>query len=134
MSMPLRYRPIRMRDISSWSWYINPVVGLVMTGFDLVQRMNKEMNKEEAFYCSAPAQWRYGLCFKNVTVEDSVKDEDIPYMCERCGQYFDWLGILTKLVKKCPECGREIGIQDPINFCNQHGDKRVPMRIREVRM
>lgn len=62
------------------------------------------------------------------------KDENIPYMCERCGQYFDWLGILTKLVKKCPECGREIGIQDPINFCNQHGDKRVPMHIREVRM
>ena len=42
--MRLRYRPIRMRDISSWSWYINPGVGLVMTGFDLVQRMNKEMN------------------------------------------------------------------------------------------
>jgi hypothetical protein len=56
-----------------------------------------------------------------------VKDEDIPYMCERCAEYFDWLGILTKLVKKCPECGREIEIQDPINFCNQHGDKRVPM-------
>jgi len=31
----------------------------------------------------------------DVTVEDSVKDEDIPYISERCGQYFDWLCILT---------------------------------------
>jgi hypothetical protein len=84
-----------MRDISSASWFVNPVVGLVMRGFDLVQRLNKEMNKEEAFYCSAPAQCRYGLCFKDVTVEDSVKDEDIPYISERCRQYFDWLCILT---------------------------------------
>jgi hypothetical protein len=24
-----------------------------------------------------------------------MKNEDIPYLTERCGQYFDWLSILT---------------------------------------
>jgi hypothetical protein len=126
-----RYRPVRLGEYWLDFWKVDPLLGAGVAGLDIIQGMNKEAT----FYCTAPFLSPYGRCSKDVTVQANVKDEDIPSMCERCGQYFDWVGILRKLVKKCPECVREIPIQDnTINFCNQHGDRRVPMQIKEVRM
>jgi DNA-directed RNA polymerase subunit RPC12/RpoP len=126
-----RYRPISQLDISFFAFPFNQFVGLGMAGLHFLGRMTAGTR---IFYCSAPyvSPFGYRACLHEIRVKDD--DASIQYVCERCGQYYDWLGILTKYIKVCPDCGRWIEMDDATNFCGRHGEKRVPMEHREVRI
>ena len=46
------------------------------------------------------------LCAKCFNVTAYTKDETRPIRCDMCSDDFSWLDIKTKLVRKCPDCGR----------------------------
>jgi hypothetical protein len=132
--MRTRYRPISLSDIRNAAAPYSLFFGFVISGIDFVQSLNP---RRRSFFCSAPLpSMRQGvynpLCFQEIHVSED--DEEIPYICERCGFYFDWLEILTKYVKVCPECNRCLEMRDSRNFCNRHGERRVHMEVREVRI
>jgi hypothetical protein len=126
-----------MLDVATFVMPMAPLVGLLIGISSIFQRAPP--SPIQSYFCSAPFSptyvgevWR-PWCLNEVRVREGDVDEDsILWICERCGQPFDWLGILTRLVKECPECKRCIEMDKTTNFCGKHGDRQVRMRVKEV--
>jgi predicted amidophosphoribosyltransferase len=41
-----------------------------------------------------------------------------PLVCSKCGEEIDWVGIATKMIKICPECNQQFGIDE--RYCPYH--------------
>ena len=41
-----------------------------------------------------------------------------PLVCHKCGEEIDWVGIVTRKIKICPQCNREYRLDD--NYCLYH--------------
>ena len=97
MTNPLRYRPISLTDIwmgrlflpsfieSNPLWDISAIFSFVGDLFSSYYKPN-----ERTFLCSAPYPNPYSLgrCYYKVEVQNKI----FPEKCERCGNYFDWIG------------------------------------------
>jgi DNA-directed RNA polymerase subunit RPC12/RpoP len=64
------------------------------------------------------------FCRNFITVKET---DEIPYVCENCGKEINWVGILTKIAKECPQCKkRYFGFP---NYCRHH---RPAVALKEI--
>ena len=101
-------KPLRIHELPNST--LNPDIGILT---DLVG----QFSGRQTFYCG------------NLDCQEPIHvyPLDRPSFCTICGTEIDWIGITTKTIKACPECGWEY--EEKHKYCKNHGKMLVSKEV-----